>query len=499
MALESISESSLEDTPLPVDNEPILKNFCGTVKNDLIEKEIPPSWRISPEPFYLSAGELGTLQKLGDHLLKFYRAQNKLYFESVRGTQPQWISFYLDLGKPQQMIDFGRMNRFKSSLPGIIRPDIILTPEGMTISELDSIPGGFGLTHQLNASYAKLGYTIIGKSDGMAAGFRKMVFDLAGNSKTGRTVSGSEKEKNSARTELAMVISEESSDYRAEMASFIKELNGPDLGARLCRPEEVYFTEEAVYLKNGEEKTPVNLLYRFLELFDYKNIPKIDLLLYASKKEKIITTPPFKAFLEEKLWFALFHHPALKPYWKIELGDETLNFLKPFIPKTWILDPRELPPYGVIPDLMLREKQVSRWEELFDAGQKERRFVIKPSGFSELAWGARGVKVGHDLSGRDWQESLRNALASFYQTPHVLQEYHQGRKEDFVYFNEETRSLAKMSGRTRLCPYYFVSGSETMLGGILATTCPADKKIVHGMSDAIMAPCSLISPPREKS
>ena len=27
--------------------------------------------------------------------------------------------------------------------------------------------------------------------------------------------------------------------------------------------------------------------------------------------------------------------------------------------------------------------------------------------------------------------------------------------------------------------------------GILATICPADKKILHGMKDAIMAPCAV--------
>jgi hypothetical protein len=28
-----------------------------------------------------------------------------------------------------------------------------------------------------------------------------------------------------------------------------------------------------------------------------------------------------------------------------------------------------------------------------------------------------------------------------------------------------------------------------MLGGVLATIVPADKKIVHGMSEAVLAPC----------
>ena len=50
-----------------------------------------------------------------------------------------------------------------------------------------------------------------------------------------------------------------------------------------------------------------------------------------------------------------------------------------------------------------------------------------------------------------------------------------------------------MPGRVRLCPYYFVIGegdaARAQLGGALATICPADKKIIHGMKDAILAPC----------
>ena len=39
----------------------------------------------------------------------------------------------------------------------------------------------------------------------------------------------------------------------------------------------------------------------------------------------------------------------------------------------------------------------------------------------------------------------------------------------------------------RLWPYYFVTGEESVvLGGILATVAPADKRLIHGMSDAIM-------------
>ncbi|MBI1823083.1 MAG: hypothetical protein HYR80_03070 [Nitrospirae bacterium] len=215
----------------------------------------------------------------------------------------------------------------------------------------------------------------------------------------------------------------------------------------------------------------------------------MDLLFYASKKGKTTVTPPFKAFLEEKLWFALFHHPVLRFFWEKELGEESYYFLKPLIPQTWVLDPRELPPYGLIPDLYFRNKPVTRWEELFEAGQKERRFVLKPSGFSELAWGARGVRIGHDLSGQEWRSALEQALASYPNGPYLLQEFHSGKRVDVNYYDRSAESVVNMSGRTRLSPYYFTSKEGVHLGGILATTCPANKKIIHGMSDAVMAPC----------
>jgi len=60
-----------------------------------------------------------------------------------------------------------------------------------------------------------------------------------------------------------------------------------------------------------------------------------------------------------------------------------------------------------------------------------------------------------------------------------------------------------MAARVRLCPYYFVhgegDGARTTLGGVLATACPADKKIIHGMSDAVLVPCSARGPAEAKA
>jgi hypothetical protein len=43
-------------------------------------------------------------------------------------------------------------------------------------------------------------------------------------------------------------------------------------------------------------------------------------------------------------------------------------------------------------------------------------------------------------------------------------------------------------GRLRLCPYFFVVDGIPRLSGALATFCPPDKKIIHGMQDAALLP-----------
>ncbi|MDB6119765.1 MAG: hypothetical protein JWO08_3546, partial [Verrucomicrobiaceae bacterium] len=55
----------------------------------------------------------------------------------------------------------------------------------------------------------------------------------------------------------------------------------------------------------------------------------------------------------------------------------------------------------------------------------------------------------------------------------------------------DTEETTMMQSRVRLCPYYFVPAGtdDTQLGGVLATVCPSDKKILHGMRDAMMLPC----------
>jgi len=441
---------------------------------------VPPAarWRVAPHPFSLTPDQIAFLSSLGGRLLAFYRALNRLYLDSLRGLQPAWVSTYLDQGKPESLVTYSRMNRLQEQLPAVIRPDIIPTDGGMVITELDSVPGGIGLTAALAAAYRELSDDIVGGADGIIRGFAAMIEDH----RQGRPGC------------LAIVVSEEARDYRPEMQWLAAQLRTRGMDAWCVAPQDVRFTEEALFVSDGTAERPVAVLYRFFELFDLMNVPKAELMMYSAKKERVAVTPPFKPQLEEKLAFALLHHPVLRPFWRSELGEETCGVLSAVMPRTWSLDPRPIPPAGIIPDLSIAGRAVADWRELAGATQKARRFVVKPSGFSELAWGSRGVSVGHDLSQSEWAAALDQALASFPTTPYVLQEFHKGRRFELSYLDERTDDVVPMSGRARLSPYYFVAGGRAELAGVLATVCPLDKKLIHGMRDAVMVPCTQAAP-----
>jgi hypothetical protein len=151
------------------------------------------------------------------------------------------------------------------------------------------------------------------------------------------------------------------------------------------------------------------------------------------------------------------------------------------------VDPAPLPPHAGIPELSLTD-----WRQLKALSQRERELILKVSGFHSTAWGARSVTLGSDVSQADWSAAVDEALRAFPTSPYVLQRYHKPRTVAAEYYDFDRDALVPMPARARLCPYYFVSGdgdaARPRLGGVLVTLCPADKKIIHGMKDAILAP-----------
>jgi hypothetical protein len=430
-----------------------------------IRDSLPPGglfagqeWRISPTPFPLGENLAKDIESLGRVLLQFYRATNLLYRKSVEGKQPEWISRWLDLGKPRELIELQRSAAFKNEIPRVIRPDILLTENGFSITELDSVPGGIGLTAWLGKTYSDSKVQnpkskIIGGEDGMIRGFESIFGDA----------------KN-----VRIIVSEEAATYKPEMVWLSQQI-----GAR--------FT---VHDSRFNDFADGSAIYRFFELFDLPNVPSAKIIFELAAEKKIRLTPPPKPMFEEKMLFALLWNRNLQNFWRQELGEGFLARLKKIIPYTWLVDPTPLPPQAAIPELNLTD-----WQQLKTLSQKERELILKVSGFSENAWGARGVFLGSDLSQADWSAAVDAALNNFETSPSVLQRFEKPKMVEASWFDFAKNEIVPMKGRARLCPYYFVSGendsARPQLGGVLATIVPADKKIVHGMTDAILAPCSV--------
>ena len=446
-------------------------------------------WLLSPDAFPIEKKFVAELEQLGHRLFVFQRACNQLYQLSVKGKQPEWVARYLDAGKPKELIEFSRRKEIRDDLPRIIRPDLILSEEGYIIAEIDSVPGGIGLTGWLNQTYSAFESQIIGGRDGMLDGFRSVL-------------------PNGGDT----LISQEAATYRPEMEWIAARLNqrmldpgysvldknqpgasgNPVVAAGVDRsrhgssqPAGVTapgYSWRVVAAENYEPQDG-RAVYRFFELFDLPNIPGIENTLRANAEDRITITPPIKPYLEEKMWFALFWMQPLREFWRRELGEKYFIKLQEVIPYSWLLDPTPLPQHAVIPRLEIHD-----WREAAKFSQKDRELLLKVSGFSPLGWGSRGIALGSDLPHAEWEKRIEHALATFESSPTILQRFHKGRLFEHRYWDPDSGELKTMKGRVRLCPYYFVEGDRVKLRGALATIAPADKKFLHGMSDAILFP-----------
>ncbi len=416
--------------------------------NGLFRGDMP--WLLSPRPLELDRKQVRSLESMGHILGHFYDACNTVYHASAEGREHGWLAGMLDAGKPEWLIQAQRSKANRRAAPRVIRPDLMLTDGGWKITELDSVPGGQGVTAFLSNLYADAGWNILGGADGMAEGFK------------------------SAHPEpFSILVSEESSDYMAEMEYFASLLGE---GYSCGRAEDFRQTEPGVSI------------YRFFELFDTEHIGPARDLVERSAQGVGVMSPPAVPHLEEKMWLALFHNPGLQRTWSKLLRGAHREQLLNWIPKGWVVDPAPIPPHAVLPWL-----NVNSWDDVAGFSQKERNVVLKISGFNALAWGARGVHIGHDMPSEEWNAAVNHALLQFDISPWVMQEFHPGAIISHPYYDRDSGEIREMEGRARVCPYYYrTSGGKVALGGVLATIVPKDKKKIHGMKDGILVPCTAV-------
>lgn len=434
------------------------------------------TWRWSPSPWNLPAGICQWIEDLSTAAVSFYRAIDLLYRKSwgnesvLRNDEllVPWVAEYYDAGKPSWLIEHGRSAAVRSLIPAVLRPDLIPHANGIALTEWDSVPGGIGLTAQLESAYE------LCKSPDMIESFACALTDTIQDGK-GRTAN------------MVIAVSEEAETYLPEMEWICEQLKKSGLSIEVCSPQDLQVSEDTVLFQDKK----VDLIYRFWELFDYENVSIMPKLARVVEQKGVVVTPPMKHVQEEKLSLALFHHHRLVPFWNETLDTKDLDILHSAIPPSWILDPKEIPPGAYLDGPKVNGRKLTQWSDLSKASKKDKKLVIKASGFHETAWGSRSVVIGDDASGEEWSKKISEAL-NYYPSPVcVIQEFMKPRTFTHTVFSDGDE-FSKESGRVRLSPYFFTFDKKAKWSGTLATFCPADKKIIHGMKDGSLMPCESV-------
>jgi hypothetical protein len=448
------------------------------------------TWQLSPEAWPLTTEQVQQLEAIGAACLEFHQALETLYLRSAAGKNllrnkpllAPWVADYLDRGKPAELIRHARDPKNRGAFPTVLRPDLLLTDDGFALTELDSVPGGIGLTAFLNRLYtAEAGEQVLGRGDAMIENFRASLAAL----------------RPEARNPLiAILVSEEAGTYRPEMQWLADELQRRGRRVYCLAPDDLFPLGGELFFDIEGAPEKVDVIYRFFELFDWANVRVAPHILEAWSAGHVAIAPPMRHFQEEKLALALFHHHLLGDFWTENISKKSLATLRTLIPQSWIMDPAPLPPGAVLDGPRVGGRALNDWRDLSAASQKERDLIIKISGFHETAWGARSVVLGSDCSREEWQAGVEQALKLAPTNLHVLQEYRKPKRvEHPLYEAKDGQPVVALTkaGRLRLCPYYFVVGGNVRLSGALATFCPPDKKIIHGMQDAALLPAKVLS------
>ncbi len=449
------------------------------------------TWQLSPAAWPLTPAQVTELEAIGAACLEFHAALETLYLRSAAGKNllrnkpllAPWVADYLDRGKPAGLVAHARDPKNRGLFPTVLRPDLLLTDDGFALTELDSVPGGIGLTAFLNKLYGgDTDPAVLGHGGAMVENFHASLAAL----------------RPAVRNPLiAILVSDEAATYRPEMQWLAEQLQRAGKRVFCLRPEDVFPLGNELFFDVEGNPEKIDIIYRFFELFDWANVKVGREILEAWSNGTVAIAPPMRPFQEEKLALALFHHHLLADFWAETLSGRSLKLLRALIPQSWIMDPAPLPPGAVLDGPRIGGRMLNDWRDLAAASQKERDLIIKISGFHETAWGARSVVLGSDCSREEWQQGVDQALQLAPTNLHVLQEYRKPKKVEHPLYEQPKDGLPGVAsakpGRLRLCPYYFVVGGQARLSGALATFCPPDKKIIHGMVDAALLPSRVFS------
>ena len=224
------------------------------------------AWQLSPTAWPITPAQRDDLETIGVACYEFHQALETLYLRSAAGKNllrnkpliAPWVADYVDRGKPPALIAHARDSRNRGTFPTVLRPDLLLTHDGFALTELDSVPGGIGLTAFLNRLYGgDSDSAVLGHQDLMIRNFHASLGGLR---------------PELANPLIALAVSDEASTYRPEMEWLAHQLQLRGKRVFCVRPDDIFPLGPTVCIDVDGNPEKIDIIYRFFELFDLANV-----------------------------------------------------------------------------------------------------------------------------------------------------------------------------------------------------------------------------------
>lgn len=385
-------------------------------------------FRVSPEPLLLSPQQAQEIQNIGLEITQFIQAAHELYLRD------DVVRSILNTGKPEIFLADKNINYL------FVRPDVIITPEGFAVCEIETSPFGLALAELLNRAYRTEGMeTMVGDN---------VLMDHV---------------RSATPTNGVILYSQKTSSYSGQIKFLSDEIfSGND------RTWQTSTTDEIDYDR-------LNNVYRAFYLSEYLSDPTVTSLIDSALSQLITILPSITPHIEEKALLALLWDRRFETFFQKHLGNGTFSHLRMVIPPTWIVGQEQYFAPG-LPD------GISSSMDLATVTRAKRALVIKPSGFSPNSSWSEGVQFLHTKSA-DNVRAIIEVARSDSSCLYVVQQFRKGIPISMAY--ETNEGLLPMNAKVRMTPYFILLGdNEGKLIAIKATGCE-NTDYIHASSVSI--------------
>lgn len=381
-------------------------------------------FRVADEPLRLTAQEHLEVERVCHELGGFVVAADELYHRDEE------VAALLNRGKPDVYL------QPRETAHIFLRPDLIITEDGIAVCEIETSPFGLGLAHALNQAYIGEGHETITSGE-LTAHAAEALPDTG-----------------------IVVYSSKTHAYMGQLAYLADKVFSGDDGSWTLAGAAEDATNDA------------DAIYRAFYLREYDTDPDVRAVVDNGESSRTAWTPSLTPHIEEKALMALIWDRRYQAYFRSQLGETGFDYLLGVIPPTWIVGEE----VHFAPGL---PNSVSSTADIASLSRSKRALVLKASGYDDRGSWSEGVHILGQVSAERARTLLNDAEAN-QKGLQIVQEFRRGKKITMSY--EEDGEVVAQDVRVRLTPYM-----KPYDGSIIAAkaTGRAGTDYIHASSDSI--------------